>query len=362
MVTSVAMKKRDQLISYAGERSCPAAQMSLSLDYDRPIMKDRLVVFTTDRDFVVPTIAAALQIASQERVSAVADLLVYLIGVTIDESRALHRCFGEYITFERMEAEHFLPPKGTVFNQTHVSEATLARLVLGDLLPEQYEHIIYLDGDIYINGDISPLIMHTVEKGRILAACDGVWLLDGESSQRWRETRTYLDDLGIADPRDYFNAGVLAFRRSSWKMFSSKAMQYYLGRSVNCRFHDQSALNAVCIGSRDILSPAYNFTSLYANLDRADAYDVRIIHFTGGMKPWFYDGPPWNGRFLNVYQDVLDRYPTLRAFHREAGSSTRKAMQRAYWKHVRNSLLMPWRIPVQRRKLERYLHETRFAF
>jgi lipopolysaccharide biosynthesis glycosyltransferase len=324
-------------------------------------MKDRLIVFTTDRGFVVPTIAAALQISNQNRVSAVADILVYLIGLGAHERSELERCFGQYFKFEQLDGERFLPPEGAIFNQTHVPEATLARLALGDLLPEQYEHIIYLDGDIYINGDIYPLIAHTVGEDRILAACDGIWLLDGESSWRWKDTRTYLDHLGVADPKDYFNAGVLAFRRSSWKKLSKNALEYYLGSSATCRFHDQSALNAVCIGSREILNPSYNFSSLYANLNVADTCDIRIIHFTGAMKPWFYDGPPWNGRFLNFYREVLERYPVLRDFNREAVSPTKSTMQRAYRKSIRNALLTPWRTPMQRRMLRRYCQETEFA-
>jgi len=325
-------------------------------------MKNRLIVFTTDRDFVVPTMSAALQIAEQSRITTIADIIVYLIDIPTDEAKDLQRSFGDRFMFEQISAERFVPPEGIVFNKTHVPMATLARLTLSDLLPEQYEHIIYLDGDIYIQGDIYPLIAHDVEEDKVLAACDGVWLFKKQLGRRWSDAREYLDGLGIAEPEDYFNAGVLAFRRSSWKNISHKAMRYYIEKSANCRFHDQSALNAVCVGQREILSPVYNFTSHYAGLGAADEYDARIIHFTGGLKPWFYDGPPWNGRFASAYRTVLERHPVLQQFNPAQRKVTVSEVRRASWKSRRNALLTPWRSFSQRKMLKRYFQETQLAF
>lgn len=321
-------------------------------------------MMAADGGFLVPTITVAMQIARQPELAALVDIIIYVIDIPDDTVRALRETFGGGpIAFEGIDSASFTPPEGTVFHKTHVPLATLARLSIASQLPEQYEHVIYLDGDIQVVGDIRPLIAHSVAEGRILAACDAMWLYENDAGQHWRKSKAYLAGLGIENPRDYFNAGVLAARRRSWVEIARDAKAFYLANSEKCHYHDQSALNAVCKGRREVLSPSFNFIATYAELGRLDRQDLRILHFTGSTKPWFYPGPPWHGRFMAEYRRVAESDPVLRPYFDASMSRNVAAIDRSYRRaRRRTALATPWRTPLRRRLLRSYYRTTAFAF
>lgn len=325
-------------------------------------MTSRLVFFTSDRGFLLPTIAAARQIVLQERLRDIVDVLVFLVDFSDDETCELRQAFADTgIYFENVSSAEFLPPAGSVFHQTHVPPSTLARLVVADRIPEQYEHIVYLDGDIRIVGDISPLLSHNVQDGRILSACDAMWLYEGDHGRYWHRSKAYLTGIGISNPRDYFNAGVLAFRRRTWIEIAKDAKDFFFTNSQKCRYHDQSALNAVCRGRREVLSPAFNFINNYAELGRLGKQSYRILHFTGAAKPWFYAGPPWNGQFLQYYHDAIVESPILSRFTSDQPSSKLLEIDREVRVRRRKAALTPWVNLRRRRRFDEYCQETQFA-
>ena len=324
--------------------------------------KRRLIFFTTDAGFLLPTIQAAMQVAAQARVTAIADILIFLVDMLPADKLLLEAAFaGRPFRFELLDPA--LPDASSVaFNQTHVPLSTLARLATGALIPDQYEHLVYLDGDIQITGDIYPLVSHNVTEGHIAAANDTTWLCEGDSGPYWRRMRLYLDGIGVADPHDYFNAGVLAFRRSTWAQVAPTARDFFLSHSAACLFHDQSALNAVCVGRREVLPPIYNFISGYAEIGAQEDTAPRIIHFTGAAKPWFSRCWPWYGQFIGHYDDLLQRYPILADYHPRRPPEDIVAIEMDVVRSRRRvSLRTPWRRPLRRLMYRRYAKSQLFA-
>lgn len=324
--------------------------------------KRRAVVFVTDHGFLVPSLVAAEQVARQASVAAMAE--IYVITLDFDDAtlNLLRQEFaGTPIRFANLTSVRFLPPQGTHFNKTHVPQSTLGRFALHEALPEHIEHVLYLDGDILVVGDIGGLVAHDVAPGHILASNDYLWLCEGEYGKFWPKHRAYLDALGVVDPVDYFNAGVLAFRLSTWREMAPKALAFFVENATAALYHDQSALNAVFHGRREVLSPQYNFITNFADFGFERAIDPAIIHFTGGGKPWFYNGLPWKGRFASIYADFLARHPTLRERVRrpppDAIARTEK-LYRSQWLKAR--FLLPWRHLARHRRLRRYLSGTAF--
>lgn len=66
-----------------------------------------------------------------------------------------------------------------------------------------------------------------------------------------------------------------------------------------CRYHDQSALNAVVSMRRVRLSPAWNFQTPYLNWNLRDVAVPKLLHFVGGAKPWMGLLKSWSG----IYED-----------------------------------------------------------
>ena len=326
--------------------------------------KRHLIIFTTDAGFIMPTMSVIDQLLAQPAVLERADLIVYLVDIDADRRRMLEDAFAHLpVRFVAMPAD-LLELSGEVsFNPTHVPRSTLARLSLGTLLPERYEHILYLDGDIQLLGDIAPLVAYEVAPGKIASVNEGVWMYEGDGGGYWRGMSVYLAGLGLKSPLDYFNAGILAFRRETWRTKSAEALNFFTENSELCRFHDQSALNFVFNGQREILSPLYNYISSYADLELADRLKPRIVHFTGAAKPWFSRARPWRGRFIPHYDIIRARYPVLAVFERPKSPAEIAQIEReADARRRKLMMLTPWRPMLRRRKLINYLQDTSFAF
>lgn len=325
--------------------------------------KRHLIIFTTDAGFMMPTMSVIDQLLAQPRVMERADIIVYLVDIDADRRRALEDSFGHLpVSFVDIPADLLRLSGDVSFNPTHVPRSTLARLSLGELLPERYEHILYLDGDIQLLGDIAPLVEHEVAPGKIASVNEGVWMYEGDGGGYWRGMREYLAGIGLKSPLDYFNAGVLAFRRETWRTKSAEALRFFTENSELCRFHDQSALNFVFNGQREVLSPLYNYISSYADLELADRLKPRIVHFTGAAKPWFSRSRPWRGRFLPHYDSLRARYPVLASFERtKSADEIAQIEQEAEARRCKMMMLTPWRPVLRRRKLINYLQNTNFA-
>jgi len=274
--------------------------------------KKRLVLFVTDKGFLVPTLSVARQVIRQNILQH-ADVYIYLVDVEKALQEKVQQDFAPYgIKFVALENKDFLPSGDTRFRTGHVPYTTLARLVLTDFIPEQYEHILYLDGDTQLVGDITPLVLMDVPEGKIATVNGSMWLKHGKQGF---DVESYLKGLGGVTAEEYFNAGVLAFRRSTWAEMGPAALKFFFDNSEACYFHDQSALNATCKGRRVALPPAYNFHSEYAKLlVQYLGYKPRIVHFTGKTKPWSYAVLPWGARFARPYVDLVTEYPYLREY------------------------------------------------
>lgn len=325
--------------------------------------RNRLIVLATDAGFVMPTMSLVLQILAQPRVLEIADVNVYLVGLPTSARVALDEAFADLsVKFVDVPTELLALPAHVRFNKTHVPTTALARLSLGELIAPQYEHLLYLDGDIQLLGDIVPLVEHDVAPGKIAAGNDALWLYEGDYGHYWKMISGYITGLGLQSPGEYFNSGVLAFRRTTWLSEGIAARDFFFRNSELCLYHDQSALNAIFREKREVLSPIYNYVSGYADLDLAEQLQPRIVHFTGGAKPWNSRCRPWYGRFIPHYETILNSYPVLKSFNSEKTSTELSSIDRDVERRWRIMMLRtPWRPALRRRKLRRYIVRTQFA-
>jgi lipopolysaccharide biosynthesis glycosyltransferase len=326
-------------------------------------LKQRAIIFTTDAGFLMPTVSVIGQILEQKRVMDHADIILFLVDIDHDGAMRIADALADIpVSIIRVADELLEIPDAVNFNKTHVPRSTLARLAVGDLIAERYEHLLYIDGDVQILGEISALVEHDVAPGHIASVNEALWLYEGDAGSHWKTMASYLAGLGISEVKDYFNAGVLAFRRSTWLEKSREAQEFYFANSEICKYHDQSALNVVFHRRRETLSPIYNFSSGYAELGVAEEFGPRIVHFTGAAKPWFSRCHPWNGRFLPHYAALAEKRPMLTSFAARRSAAEIELIERDVEARRRKAMLRtPWRAPLRRRLLRRYMATTPFA-
>jgi lipopolysaccharide biosynthesis glycosyltransferase len=176
----------------------------------------------------------------------------------------------------------------------HISLASYFRLFLTEMLPRDVNKVLYLDADIVVLGDVSPIWNGDLGASLIGATMDPY--LNSRSA-------TMESNLRINLPLDhvYFNAGILVINLEGWRNEDviSKFVTFIEKNHQNLLFHDQDALNSVLSGRVNYFDYEWNFQAITKISDapslslseedlRKVAKSPKIVHFTTVRKPWFY--------------------------------------------------------------------------
>jgi lipopolysaccharide biosynthesis glycosyltransferase len=322
-----------------------------------------VISFVTDSGYLVPSLVAAKQLVERD-IHQIADIVIYTVDV--DEKlidQLSNYPANHHIKFEPLASKLFVPPEGMVLHKSHIPVTALAILCLHEVVPAKYENIVYLDGDVQIVDDISPLVRFRVPDQKIMAGRSSAWLSMRDKSDNV-VSENYLKELGGVTPEGYFNSGILAFRRETWTNAAPKALAFFFEKSAACILYDQSALNAIFKDDVVYLPPKYNFHHFYSDLYVQNRYSPAIVHFTGFKKPWHYFGPPWGRRFSRSYVKLLREQPWLNGYLKvitEKFASRR--IVKSTWSLVREAKrLIEYReiIRMRRKNFFAYVRETEF--
>lgn len=167
-----------------------------------------------------------------------------------------------------------------------ISKETYYRLLMMDYLPESVDRVLYIDPDIVILRDISPL--YNIDfKGKTLAAAGHVKLwVEGINRIRFNNPK------GVR----YFNAGVLMVNLEKLrKNITSEMVFDYIRKNQKWLFlADQDVLNGML--GKDTINIdecIYNLDEKTVRFNRRRVRDLKwvednavIVHFNGKYKPW----------------------------------------------------------------------------
>ena len=271
---------------------------------DRPGI-DRVVVYVSDRGYIAQALVSAAQLAAQPEVTAIADIIIFLVDVPEGEqAEILAALGGAHFNFRFLDSRQFMTGSTDRLPELHCPLSSLGRLVIDAEIPAQYRTVIYIDGDTQVVGPAAPLIGMACEPGVIYAAADRL-----DNGGKYANSPAYLASIGVDQVASYFNAGVMVAERSTWRQLTAEALQFLAANPEKCKHYDQSALNAVAVGKVRMLSPAYNYSSWFWTTDETRAIRPSIVHFTGPIKPWNATRRPWGESFRQVYSEFLRENP-----------------------------------------------------
>lgn len=192
----------------------------------------------------------------------------------------------EYLRIDPAIVAHF-----PIRDGDHVSLATYYRLFAPKLLSNEVHKILYLDGDIVIDGSIRELLSIDISDKAIAAVIDESY---------YSKEIYYRLNLNPAIP--YTSAGVLLINLDYWRDFSvtEQCMDCLAKMPDKLLFHDQDILNVVLQDEKILLPIKWNYQNGYIRpwtfnqytpvLQReimSTAECPTIIHFSGPSKPWF---------------------------------------------------------------------------
>ncbi len=219
-------------------------------------------------------------IAADEPLDLPADLPARMVHIAPD---------ADYLAFE---TEGELP------------RATYLRLWAIERLARDYDRLLYLNSDIFLDGGSLDPLMSLDLRGRPLGAV--------RDSLQWRRPQAIPGEFAAMGWgwAPYFNAGVLLIDGPAWR-----DRRVLHGALAHAREHpdamaqrDQSQLNVLFRGSWAELHPAWNWQWAATRPLWGSLVDVRLAHFGGTRKPWRdADGllPP---RYRAAYSAYFDRH------------------------------------------------------
>jgi lipopolysaccharide biosynthesis glycosyltransferase len=256
------------------------------------------LVFAADEGYALPT-AVALHSALRHLAPATRVQTCVLdnglAGGSRDRLQRVARAAGGH-DIEWLEIPPGLLVQRSMANHT---ATTYARLLLQDLLPADVDRVVYLDGDVLVREDLSPLFQVDLGTASFAATRDFASPRSDDASGR-------SDD--PVEARPFFNPGVLVVDLARWRTdgFPQRALAFARDSEEPLPFVDQDAMNAVAgpgewfdldlrwnvqvaLMYRPDLPRTQLTEFLYANRE-AIYRDAAIVHFNAIPKPW----QPWS--------------------------------------------------------------------
>lgn len=270
-----------------------------SLGYDkRPIVP---VVFASDNNYVpmlTTTVYSALKNASQDFRY---DVIVLHRDINGSNQATVRDFFSQFdnATIRFCDVSPIVDQYELSTNNPHISVETYYRFLIQKLLP-YYNKVLYLDSDLIVEGDIAELC--SIDLGdNLLAAVRDIDFLGNVNMKNGDRLKYAKKVLGMKNPHDYFQAGVLLLNTEEMRRLHS--IEEWLEFASDDRFiyNDQDVLNAHCEGRVTWLDYDWNVMidcgNRIANVFSFAPHEVfdsfndsrgheRIVHYAGFEKPW----------------------------------------------------------------------------
>lgn len=189
----------------------------------------------------------------------------------------------------------------------------MARLFVGEVLPEAEERVLYLDCDTVINASLRRLWEMDLESNMVGAVMEPTIYPAVKKS------------IGLLPEDPYFNSGVLLIDLKRWRKEQAQKLllDFYSSRGGKLFAGDQDTINGALKGRIKPLPPRYNFftnyryfryshltklSPVYQTITKKSFQEAKkhpvILHYMGDERPWKQGN-------LNHYRKVYDHYLSL---------------------------------------------------
>lgn len=199
----------------------------------------------------------------------------------------------------------------------HISRETYFRFMIPDAMPE-YDKVLYLDCDITVLSDVAELYDTNITGYTLAAVRDAEFA--GHLGGADKTIQRYINtELGMKDPENYFQAGVLLLNTAAMRKKHTCSEWMKLAEKWY-RYHDQDILNVECEGEVLYLDMSWNVITdcdhtrisnvvSYARPQIQDEYrDARkapkVVHYAGHVKPWQSEGEDMGGYFWDAIKNT----------------------------------------------------------
>ena len=171
---------------------------------------------------------------------------------------------------------------------------------------KDYERVLYLDGDVIVDYDISEMLDFDFENSLVIGVTDFVCGFVNTNLPGYHDY--FYKALRLNNPEKYINTGVVLFNTDKITDLGLEDEFINIMNEIKePKHHDQSLLNAVIgkFGETKLINPKYNFLRGYSddinisysyifkdtilkllNLSKKENSPFYIYHFLTNIKPW----------------------------------------------------------------------------
>ena len=247
---------------------------------DKAVGKEIPVFFAVD-DGYSPFLAVALQSmidnASKENTYCVK---VLNTDISPENKRKLGKYKRYNVSIEFVDLNYYIEKvKDKLYTRDYYSKTTYFRLFIPNLYP-QYDKVLYLDSDIVILDDIAKLYNLDMGNNLVAAAPDDVIQFN-------EVFRVYAEKVvGVADYRNYFNAGILLMNLHELRKFHFQEKFLYSLERITFPVA-QDYLNRMCKGRVKLFDRVWNRMPIPDPKIKTE--NVKLIHYNLAFKPWHFE-------------------------------------------------------------------------
>ena len=183
------------------------------------------------------------------------------------------------------------------------------KLFIPRILPDDVDRCLFLDVDMVVADDISPLYNADLNPGNVIAAVEDVI-----SCLQRKEA------LGMDISQPYINSGVMVCDVDLWRRLENEKPIFDFVKEWSDRIINEQDVIAVYFGGRIKLLPLrwnmvgcnylrqrFVFPKYYSELTEARRHPA-IHHFCTLIQPWYADSPH---PYRKLYLDYLKKYPSV---------------------------------------------------
>lgn len=273
--------------------------------------KNVIPIFFAVDDGYIPFLAVSLQslIENSKKENFYLIKILYT-NISEENQRKIQKFEQENVSIEFVDLNYYIEKiKDKLYTRDYYSKTTYFRLFIPNLYP-QYTKALYLDSDIVVLEDVADLYNTNMENDLVAAAPDDV-IQTIEVFQEYAEKV-----VGVADYKNYFNAGVLLMNLDELRKFDfQEKFIYSLDKIKFSVAQDQDYLNRLCKGRVKIVDPNWNRMPIAR--EKENQGDIKLIHYNLAYKPWhfediLYKDYFWNyakkTEFFGTIQKIKDNY------------------------------------------------------
>ena len=260
-------------------------------------------IFFAIDDGYIPFLAVALEsLIENSSKQYYYSIKVLYTNISEENKKKINKYKRENVNIEFVDLNYYIEKvKDKLYTRDYYTNTTYFRLFIANLYP-QYNKAIYLDSDIVVLGDIAELYNQDMGDNLVAAAPDDV-------IQTIKVFQEYAEKVvGVADYRNYFNAGILLMNLDEFRRFDFQNKFLYLLETIKFTVaQDQDYLNRLCKGKVKIIDKGWD--KMPIGNDDFDEKDLKIIHYNLAEKPWHYD---------NIrYKDYFWKYAKKTEYYNE---------------------------------------------